>query len=366
MFRAQFRVPLCRTDDLFAWMAGGTLTLGGEPEGVILTVKRVLSCGVPPDRHVGTNARLAEQLGFDRLWLNDNPPINADVWMSLAVAAGSTSRIGLGPAVLVPSLRHPIANAAAIATLEALAPGRVAVAVGTGFTGRILLGHRPLTWEVTARYVAALRGLLLGEVVEWEGKSIQMVHPLNVVADRPIKVPLLMAAMGPKGIGIARSIGDGVFSAGQAVPDFDWSVVSVSGTVLGRGERLSAPRVVDAVGPSLVVRYHLAFELGGEAAVIKLPSGERWLERVLAIPSVERHLRVHEDHFHPVTDLDRELVTPDAIDLLTFTGSAAVLRRRLSQLYEDGATEVTYRAAGSDVERELRAFMVMAKSRIQF
>ena len=51
--------------------------------------------------------------------------------MTLALAAQRTERIGLGPGVLVPSLRHPIVNAAATATLCALAPRRVAVASPT-------------------------------------------------------------------------------------------------------------------------------------------------------------------------------------------------------------------------------------------
>jgi 5,10-methylenetetrahydromethanopterin reductase len=47
--------------------------------------------------------------------------------MSLALAAEQTSRIGLGPGVLPPRLRHPMTNAATNAALAGLAPGRVAV-----------------------------------------------------------------------------------------------------------------------------------------------------------------------------------------------------------------------------------------------
>ena len=104
----------------------------------------------------------AERLGYRRAWLYDSPAITADVWMALALAAQRTSTIGLGPGVLVPSLRHPMTNAAAIATLAAIAPGRVAVAIGSGFTGRYTLGQRPLRWAFVEDYVAALPGLLPG------------------------------------------------------------------------------------------------------------------------------------------------------------------------------------------------------------
>src|SRR3954470_4674421 len=99
----------------------------------------------------------AESLGYGRAWCYDSPALYPDVWMILGLAAARTSRIGLGPAVLVPSLRHPMTKAAAIATLEAQAPGRVAVAIGSGFTGRMVLGQKPMRWADVASYVRAVQ-----------------------------------------------------------------------------------------------------------------------------------------------------------------------------------------------------------------
>ena len=45
----------------------------------------------------------AEQLGYDRAWLFGTPHESPDAWMMLALAAERTTRIGLGPGVLVPS-----------------------------------------------------------------------------------------------------------------------------------------------------------------------------------------------------------------------------------------------------------------------
>ena len=84
----------------------------------------------------------AERLGYTRAWLYDSPALYPDVWAMLAESARRTSRIVLGPGVLVPSLRHPMTNAAAIAMLMDLAPGRVNVAIGSGFTGRVALVQR--------------------------------------------------------------------------------------------------------------------------------------------------------------------------------------------------------------------------------
>ena len=82
-----------------------------------------ISCAFPPSPSVLPHIELAEQIGYRRAWLYDSPSLYNDVWAILALAAVRTERIGLGPAVLVPNLRHPLAQASAIATLEQLAPG---------------------------------------------------------------------------------------------------------------------------------------------------------------------------------------------------------------------------------------------------
>src|SRR6478752_3261325 len=177
----------------------------------------------------------AERLGYHRAWLYDSPAITSDVWVTLALAAERTSTIGLGPAVLVPSLRHPMTNAAAIATLEALAPGRVAVALGAGFTGRYVLGQKPMRWADVGEYVRVLKALLRGETAEWDGAAVKMLHPEGFGADRPIEVPILIGADGPKGLGVAREVADGVFSAGRPIDGEgpSWRAVLLFGTVLG-------------------------------------------------------------------------------------------------------------------------------------
>src|SRR6516162_10247457 len=125
-----------------------------------------VSCAFPTALDSPDNIALAEQLGYDRAWIYDTPQQSPDVWMTLALATQRTERIGLGPGVLVPTLRHPMVNAAGAAGLAALAPGRVAVAFGTGFTSARAMGAKPATWAFLREYIAAFRGLLAGKTVE--------------------------------------------------------------------------------------------------------------------------------------------------------------------------------------------------------
>ena len=126
------------------------------------------------------------------------------------------------------------------------------------------LGERPMSWRKVAEYLRCLKALLAGETAEWEGAKICMLHPPGFGAQRPIDVPILIGADGPKGLAVAAELGDGVFSAAIPQPDAakvaDWRALLCFGTVLDDGEELTSPRAVDAAGPGAVVLYHAMYE----------------------------------------------------------------------------------------------------------
>ena len=77
-----------------------------------------VSCAFAPGPDVVEHAVVAESLGYERAWLYDSPALYPDVWVTLARVAERTDRIGLGPAVLIPSLRHVLAQAMAVACVS--------------------------------------------------------------------------------------------------------------------------------------------------------------------------------------------------------------------------------------------------------
>src|ERR1700710_2799403 len=252
-----------------------------------------VSCAFPTTLSSPADIAVAEELGYARAWLYDTPQNSPDVWMSLALAAERTSRIGLGPGVLIPTLRHPMVNAAGTATLEAMAPGRVAVSFGTGFTGRRAMGYGAITWKFMTEYIRAFRALLRGEIVTWEGARMQMLHPAGSAAPRPVEVPVLIGALGPKGQQVAHDLGDGIFatlSADEAVKSFSWVAFLYWGTVLDDGEAPDSARVRAAAGPGRALSYHATYELVGAGAVNEIPGGEQWLKVVAERSDDERHL----------------------------------------------------------------------------
>ncbi|MBF6209584.1 LLM class flavin-dependent oxidoreductase [Nocardia puris] len=314
-----------------------------------------LSCSLTSSLASHEHARVAERLGYARAWFYDSPALYADVWVQLCRAAERTERIGLGPGVLVPSLRHPMVTAAAIAELVSLAGAdRVAVGVGTGFTGRVSMGQRPSRWRDVAGYIEAVKALLAGEQVEWEGAPMRMLHEAPFAPARPVTVPWVVAAEGPKGIEVARKHADGVLAVTKPIPGFAWSSQVVFGTVLDDGEDPGSERAIAAAGHGASVLLHVASEFG---MFDLIPGAREWAETAYRdVPERERHLALHEGHLHSVNDRDRPFVTAE---LMAATGVAldpARWRDRLAELAEAGTTEIVYQPAGPDIPRELEAF----------
>ena len=323
------------------------------------------SVALPPSNRVVEYARLAAELGYARVWMFDSPALYGDVWVALARIAEAVPGIGLATGVAVPSLRHPMVTASAIATIEDLDPGRLWAYFGTGFTARMSMGKRGMRWADLATYVRQVRGLLNGDVVTIEGAPCQMMHSPGLGPARPISVPLGLAPIGPKGFAISRDIADGVILTAPAAPeDGHWETAAllINGSVLDTGEDHTSERLRAAAGPAYVTGFHAMSEWAPEI-VDTLPGGPEWLQRLAAdrVPE-ERHLAVHEGHLVAITDRDRPLIETAGEQLLGtgWTGHAASMAARMDAVGAEGITEVVYGPAGPDIPRELSAFAAAA------
>ena len=105
---------------------------------------------IPNCRHLATpdiirsTAVRAEQLGYDSVWVSDHvvvPHANVknfgetvfDPLVTLAVAAGTTTRVRLGTTVLIVPYRNAVVTAKMISSLDALSGGRVVLGIGAGW-----------------------------------------------------------------------------------------------------------------------------------------------------------------------------------------------------------------------------------------
>jgi probable F420-dependent oxidoreductase len=164
---------------------------------------------MPNCRHLATpeiiraTAVRAEQLGYDSVWVSDHvvvPNDNVgylgegmfDPLVTLAVAAGATSRVRLGTTVLIVPYRQAVVAAKMISTLDALSAGRVILGIGAGWLAAesAMLGV-PFAERgaMTDEYLAAMRELwtspeptFAGKYTQFSGlrfapKPVQQPHP---------------------------------------------------------------------------------------------------------------------------------------------------------------------------------------------
>jgi 5,10-methylenetetrahydromethanopterin reductase len=300
---------------------------------------------------------VAEELGYRYAWVTDSPTFMADSWITLARAAERTSTIRLGACVITPRMRHLVANAGAIATLHALAPGRVDVVMGTGFTSQTMINKPPARWAEVEAYASALKRLLAGEEVEWDGEVVALPYGRTTGVELPAHVRIWVAAHGPKGFGVAGRVADGVVTnPGHGSHNEVWThervFVQINGTVLEPGESFDSPRVLEAAGPGAALHLHLGDE-GAAAGTDEVHGYEAALAQVDAR---RRHIETHRGHLTELTDLERPFVTPELIRRGTDTGTADEMRSHLDELERSGVTGVLYFPAGPDIPRELEAF----------
>lgn len=146
----------------------------------------------------------AEALGWDYAFIPSSPLRRQDPYVMLAFVARATSRMHLGPLIENPVMRHPAVMASSIATVAALAPGRVLMAYGVGDTAVRLVGRSPATVARLEEATILTRRLLAGEEVE-----MGAARPAWLPFAQP--VPVWIAAGGPRTLRMAGRVADGVF-----------------------------------------------------------------------------------------------------------------------------------------------------------
>ncbi|MCS0599989.1 LLM class F420-dependent oxidoreductase [Streptomyces sp. LP11] len=174
-------------------------------------------------------ARMAEQAGFQALWISDHyHPWNdaqgqsAFVWSVIGALSEAVS-LPIETAVTCPTVRmHPAVVAQAAATCAVMTEGRFRLGVGTGEAlNEHILGDRwPPTHvrlEMLEEAIQIMRRLFTGEEVNHQGTHYTVENArLYTVPDEP--VPIDVSGFGPKATALAARVGDGYITM---TPDED-------------------------------------------------------------------------------------------------------------------------------------------------
>jgi|SRR5262245_17030270 len=156
--------------------------------------------------------KVAEESGFDIAGIADSQSLYRDVYVCQALVATNTRRIRFGSRVINPITRHPAVAACAAASIEELAPGRTMIGIGTGDSSVDNIGVRPSTHAQLIAYVRTIRELLSSGHSRYNGASCKQTWFHG-------RIPIYIAASGPKTLQLAGEIADGVVINTGLLPD---------------------------------------------------------------------------------------------------------------------------------------------------
>jgi 5,10-methylenetetrahydromethanopterin reductase len=309
----------------------------------------------------------AEELGYSRAWFYDTHMLNADVFVAIAAAAMVTSKIRLGTGVLIPSNRIAPVAANALASVNALAPGRIDFGVSTGNTARTTMGLGPIKLSDMERYIRIVTALLRGEMLEWEfeglRRKIRFLNPEIGVINIRDPIPVHVSAAGPKARRVTASLGAEWMMPSGSVPNAlaaledmhqawrehghdpaqRFASLIVGGCLLSEGEPYDSARAKAIAGPHAMSGLHGAVE--AETLGFKRPPFpahltsvlERYQKTYLAYePSDARYLTNHRGHLMFLRPEEHQFCTAELIRERTFTGTSAELLDRLRTLRKAG------------------------------
>lgn len=199
-------------------------------------------------------ASVVEEAGFDGVMVSehlqpwvDDKGASGFAFSTLGAIAATTSKIKMITGVTTPIFRyHPAIVAQAAATIDRISNGRFELGIGTGEN----INEAPLGFEFSnykersERLIEAIeimKALLSGEKLTFDGKYYK-VNGLKLYSPPIKKVPILMAAGGPKSAVTASKYCDGVITS---VKNIDETKDNVTNPIKAAGKdnlRLVASR----------------------------------------------------------------------------------------------------------------------------
>ena len=315
----------------------------------------------------------AENVGYDFCWVWDSPMIRSNIWALLALVADRTNRIAIGSGVAIPALSMAPVTANAIASINAIAPGRTFLGVGTGNTAMRAMGQVPMRIGAFEDHLRVIRGLLAGETVRFEANgmsediSFQSLELGHINLNDPIAIHV--GGFGPLAQGLAGEYGDGLITgiprggtipealarvkigadrAGRSMDDFEiYALVNL--LLLRPGETLQSDRVLDEIGSAIMVNIHFMYDRYRESGTEPPIYAESIWEEYVAFRKKRDENRsfteAHHSHYGHLDPDETRFVTPDIIRAFCIAGQPDDIVQQLIELEVEGLTGINFIAS---------------------
>ena len=299
-------------------------------------------------------AKLSEELGFSHVWIGDSHLIWREAYVNMAAVALNTSKVKIGTGVTNPLTRHPSVVASAYATLEELAPGRFIVGIGLGDSSVETMGMKPARLPYFENTISQMRALLAGEEIQLETGKIHLKHPCQE------KVPIYIAASGPKMLELSGRIADGVIVlVGVADEYLRQAKERIEAGANAAGRKLSdinlvlwVPCAVSDKAPAKdAVKAHVARVVAHPQPYVLDEKEQKVLAEIR---------RTYDYYHHMEQEANHAEVIPDwLVDKFAVAGTVSECRAQVDRIKKSGIQQIAiipYSAPGEDRADTLHAF----------
>jgi F420-dependent oxidoreductase-like protein len=291
----------------------------------------------------------AERLGYDSVWTAE--AYGSDAATVLGWLAGQTTRIRLGAAIFQMPGRSPAMTAMTAATLDQLSGGRMVLGLGAsgpqvseGWHGVRFAGQLQRTRE----YVAVVRRALARERLEFHGETIELPLPDGpgralklTIAPVQERIPIYLAAIGPRNTALAGEIADGWLPTLLAPEHMGEMRAHLEEGAARAGRSLEgfdiAPSVQlfvtdDIAAARDALRPFMALYMGGMGS-----RRQNFYNRLMVRYGYERAAREVQDHYLAGRRDEAAAALPDAlIDQIALIGPRERIAERLEVYREAG------------------------------
>lgn len=320
-------------------------------------------------------ARQTEDSGWDGLSFSDSQNLTGCPYVAIALAAQATTTLKFTTSVTNSWTRHPAVTATSIASVRHESGGRASLGIGRGDSALARIGMAPVSPSQFRTYLEMLQAYLRGDSVPFQLAAKGAEHLLGEnlpLGDAPVdsriewfaeqdtlarfgKVPVSVAASGPKMLAIAAEHGDRVTLAVGADPDrVRWAIG------LAREARADVP--VDAF-VNVVVDEDRARGVRLAAAMMALHARFSTMHGTSTGPMTDEQRRVIEGvpavydmnkHSHLGSAQSKQM-TPEFAERFAIVGPAGYCVERLKELAEIGVENfVVFQPTRDDPEAARR------------
>jgi probable F420-dependent oxidoreductase len=313
----------------------------------------------PPAQQFVDRIVRAEQLGFRYGWTYDSHILWQDGYILLTLAAAATSSIKLGHCVTNPGIREPTVTASAYATLHDVSGGRMVMGIGRGDSSRRVVGLDPVPVREFEAALEMIKDLMNGREVRWNDQTLKLEW-----ARTDPEIPMYVAGYGPRALGVAGRVGDGVVIQ-LADPEITRWIIERARTAA-----LDAGRDADALAPIVC------------APAVVDPDISRWREETRWFPAmVSNHVkdliarygtngeipraltdfaqRVEEYDYHEHSRVGAEhgkYISDEIVDRFCLLGDADQHIARLRELEQLGVRQVNLYVMTHSIEDTLERY----------